>query len=106
MSNGGTLTRSFGIDFDRHLGIGRVVAGVGPLGNIGGEICEPLHPAEGLDVPIQNLIGGRRTGRKSLLRTLDFIWIVGRRSAVLLSETWGNFGAIAVTMARITGHLT
>src|SRR5437879_10891767 len=102
MDDGGPQPRRFGIDFRRCLGEIRVVPGVASAGGKAGEPGKALFSADGLDVLIQDLLGGGRLGI-GLLGNFDVIGIAVGRSAVLLGETRREPRRHVGAMAGIAG---
>ena len=88
--------RSVGIgDLYRNFHSVRIVSCVSPFGGEAGELGQLLRPAQRLDIPVQNLVGGGPLGTLPL--DFNFIWIVRRWRAALLRKTRDDLGAIENT---------
>src|SRR5205807_7376134 len=92
----GSLVRRLSIDF-RSAFLGIIVSLISASRDEAREVCQPLRPAERLNVLLQNLIRGRRAG--SLLG--DLIWHFQNRDAVLFREIGSDAGSLAAAMAGV-----
>src|SRR5580700_11425997 len=103
MNDRGALVRRLGVDFDREFVSLRIKTFVISLTHDTGYAPQPLRSAKSLNIFVQNLIRlwRRRGGR---VGNLQFIRVVGRRSAVLLGQTRRDLGPRVATMTGVAGH--
>src|SRR3984957_10909247 len=102
MDDRGELIGGFGKHlYGNFFGV-RIEPGVSTLCSEAGELGQLLRPAQRVDIPVENLVGGGPCG--TLPADLNRIRIFRRRRAVLLLQTGHGLGTIGTAMAGVASY--